>query len=196
MHPTTRITNSKTTGIILNQSLTRGQKVKSRREREIWNSFLHFREEKEKPEIPFPSFEKKKRNLKIYSQLSRGEREMGILFSSFKKGKRKWKYFLHFRGEKEKFEMLFLNFEKRNREFIFSERRKRNFPRHLAFKEGIFILIRNGPFLTSNIPPKPHYIAVFYHTSDPEECIFLSKIYSISHRKRKGNSEQNLVNRE
>ena len=58
--------------------------------------------------------------------------------------------------------MLFPNFEnrKRNREFIIFERRKRNFPRHLAFKEGIFILIRNGPFLTSNMPPKPHYDAV------------------------------------
>ena len=94
--------------------------------------------------------------------------------------------------------MLFPNFEKRkrNREFIFFERRKRNFPRHLAFKEGILILIRNGPLQTSNIPPKHYYIAVCHHTSDPEECTFLSKIYSISHRKRKGNSKQNLIDRE
>ena len=85
------------------QSLTRGQKIPSRREREIWNSFLQFREKKEKPEIPFTSFERKQRNLKEYSQLSRGEREMDFLFSSFKKRKRKWKQFLPFREEKEKF---------------------------------------------------------------------------------------------
>ena len=34
------------------------EKVQSRREREIQNSFLQFREKKEKPEIPFPSFER------------------------------------------------------------------------------------------------------------------------------------------
>ena len=75
--------------LVTDQSLTRGQKVQSRREREIKNSFLQFREKKEKPEILFTSFERKKRNLKEYSQLSRGEREMDILFSSFKKRKRK-----------------------------------------------------------------------------------------------------------
>ena len=94
--------------------------------------------------------------------------------------------------------MMFPNFEKRkrNREFVFFERRKRNFPRLLAFKEGILILIRNDSFLTSNFPPKAHYTAVCHHTSDPEECIFLSKICSISHRKRKRNCEHNLINRE
>ena len=71
------------------QSLTRGQKVQSRREREIKNSFLQFREKKEKPEIPFASFEREKIILKEYAQLSRGEREMYFLFSSFKKRKRK-----------------------------------------------------------------------------------------------------------
>ena len=68
-----------------NQSLTRGQKVQSRREREIWYSFLQFREEREEPEIPFPGFEKGKRNLKKGSPLSRSERERDFLFSSFKR---------------------------------------------------------------------------------------------------------------
>ena len=77
--------------ISLCQALTRGQKVQSRREREIWNYFLQFREEKEKFENPFPSFEKRKRNLKKDSQLSRRERERNIIFSSFKRRKRKWK---------------------------------------------------------------------------------------------------------
>ena len=44
------------------QWLTRGKKVKSRREREIQKLFLQFREEKEKSEFPFP--------------ISRGEREI------------------------------------------------------------------------------------------------------------------------
>ena len=56
--------------IILAQSLTRGQKVQSRREREIKNSFLQFREKKEKPEIPFASFEREKRILKEYDSFS------------------------------------------------------------------------------------------------------------------------------
>ena len=83
--------NGKILAIIANfsQSLTRGQKVQSRREREIKNSFLQFREKKEKPEIPFASFEREKRILKEYAQLSRGEREMDFLCSSFKKRKRK-----------------------------------------------------------------------------------------------------------
>ena len=71
------------------QSLTRDQKVQSRRESEISNSFLQFREKKEKPEIPFTSFEREKRILNEYAQLSRGEREMDFLCSSFKKRKRK-----------------------------------------------------------------------------------------------------------
>ena len=97
------------------QCVTRGQKVQSRREREIWNYFLQFREEKEKSDNPFPSFKKRKRNLKKDSQLSRRERERDILFSSFKMRKRKWKKIHHFREETEKFEMLFSNFEKRKR---------------------------------------------------------------------------------
>ena len=55
---------------------------------------------------------------------------------------------------------------------------KRNFSKPLAFKKGF--LISNGPFLTLNIPPKPSQ-----HTSNPETCIFFSKIWSIFHRKRK-----------
>ena len=41
------------------------QKVQSRREREIWNWSLQFWVEKEKSKIPFPSFEKRKINLKF-----------------------------------------------------------------------------------------------------------------------------------
>ena len=72
-----------------NQCVTRGQKVQSRSEREFLNYFLQFREEKEKSDNPFPSFKKRKRNLKKDSQLSRRERERDILFSSFKMRKRK-----------------------------------------------------------------------------------------------------------
>ena len=97
------------------QSLRRGQKVQSRREREIWYSFLQFREEKEKPEIPFPSFERRKRNLKKGSPLSRRERERGFLFSSFERRKRTFLTNLQFREEKEKSEILFSSFEKRKR---------------------------------------------------------------------------------
>ena len=55
------------------------------------NSFLQFREKKEKPEILFTSFWRKKRNLKtkIFSTFERRKREMDIIFSGFKKRKRK-----------------------------------------------------------------------------------------------------------
>ena len=126
------------------QSLTRGQKVQSRREREIWYSFLQFREEKEKPEIHFPSFERRKRNLKKGSPLSRRERERDFLFSSFERRKRIffkisnfekrkrnlkffspvlrrereiWKRVLHFREEKEKW-ILFSQHSRGEREFL------------------------------------------------------------------------------
>ena len=113
---------------VLKQSLTRGQKVQSRREREIWYSFLQFREEKEKPEIHFPSFERRKRNLKKGSPLSRRERERDFLFSSFERRKRIflkspisrrereiWNSFPQFWEEKEKFGKGFSTFEKRKR---------------------------------------------------------------------------------
>ena len=54
----------------------------------------------------------------------------------------KVKPIFHVREEKAQFLMLFPYYEKR----------QRNFPIHLNFKEGILILIRNGPFLTSNTP--------------------------------------------
>ena len=44
------------------QSLTRGKKAQSRRERETQKQFLPFREEKEKFEFPLTNFEKRKRN--------------------------------------------------------------------------------------------------------------------------------------
>ena len=85
------------------QGLTRAKKSQSRREREIWKQFLQFREEKEKSEFPFPSFEREreiKKNIlnfreekekseknilntreekeksKFFAQASRGEREI------------------------------------------------------------------------------------------------------------------------
>ena len=90
--------------------MTRGQNVKSRGEREIWNSFLQFREEKEKFKIIcqvsrrereifqeilweiliFSRFREEKENSKILSPISRGEREI-------------WKEYFQFREEKEKF---------------------------------------------------------------------------------------------
>ena len=59
----------------------------SRGEREFFKS-LQLREEKEKSEILFPSFEKRKRNLEKGSPLSRREREMDIIFSRFERRKR------------------------------------------------------------------------------------------------------------
>ena len=132
-----------TLSIIWCQSLTRGQKVQSRREREILYSFLQFWEEKEKPEIHFPSFERRKRNLKKGSPLSRRERERDFLFSSFERRKRIffkisnfekrkrnlkffspvlrrereiWKRVLHFREEKEKW-IFFSQISRGEREF-------------------------------------------------------------------------------
>ena len=46
-----------------------------RREREMLNVVLQFREEKEKFEILFSSFERRKRNLKFLSLVLRRERE-------------------------------------------------------------------------------------------------------------------------
>ena len=88
--------------INVHQWLTRGKKVNSRGEREIWKQFLPFREGKEKSEFLFPSFEKRKRNLKIISLISRGERKSWIPFPQF-------------REEKEKSNKIFLTFEKRKR---------------------------------------------------------------------------------
>ena len=64
----------------------------SRVEREIWDSDLEFREEKEKFEIPISNFESRKRNFKFL---------FGI------------------QEHKEKFEIIISCFEKRNRELIF-----------------------------------------------------------------------------
>ena len=133
--------------------MTRGKKVKSRREREIWNLFLQFREEKEKSVFPFPTFEKRKRNLNSISTLSRGEREIWISFPQFREEKEKsefyfhtferrkrnlnfispvlrrereiWILFPHFREEKEKSEFHFPTFE----------RRKRNLTNIINFRE-------------------------------------------------------------
>ena len=100
------------------QWLTRGKKVKSRREREIWKLFLQFWEEKEKSEFPFPSFEKRKRNQTKCSQLSRREREIRQNVLNFREEKEKSMFFaqasrvereilntcLQFREEKENIE--------------------------------------------------------------------------------------------
>ena len=90
----------------LRQSLTRGQKVQLRREREIWNYFLQFGEEKENSDIPFSSFEKGKRNLQKGSPLSRREREWHFLFSGFERRKRNFKKNLKFREEKRNLKFL------------------------------------------------------------------------------------------
>ena len=84
------------------QWLTRGKKVQSRREIEIWIPFPHFREEKEKFENNFSNFERRKRKLNSLSPVSRGEREI-------------WKQFLLFREEREKVKFPFPSFEKRKR---------------------------------------------------------------------------------
>ena len=74
------------------------------------------REEKEKFDILFSNFEKRKRNLKFLSPVSRGEREI-------------WKKVLHFREEKEK-GIFFSQVSRGEREFFLKvsnfEKRKRN----------------------------------------------------------------------
>ena len=94
--------------------------------------------------------EKRKRNLKTISPISRGKREISNQFLHFREEKEKfendsplsrgereiWKLILHFREKNEKFVRLFDNFEKRkrNREFGFFERRKRiSFNNSLVF---------------------------------------------------------------
>ena len=157
----------------------------SREERETGNSFPQFREEKEKSKRIFTIFERRKRNgfsilklqeekekVKTISPFSRREREILNAVPQFWEEKEKSRVH-NFREEKEKFPQTSC-FQRRDLDFD----------------------IWNGPFLTSNMLPKRHYIAVCHHTSDPDECIFLSKIWSISHRKRKRNCEQNLINRE
>ena len=78
-------------------------------------------------------FEKRKRNLKTISPISRGEREIWIPCHSFEKRKRNlksislisrgereiWIPFPQFREEKEKSDKIFSTFEKRKRNFIY-----------------------------------------------------------------------------
>ena len=86
------------------------------------------REEKEKFDILFSNFEKRKRNLKFISPVSRGEKEIwkkvlhfreekekGIFFSQVSRGEREFFLNLQFREEKEKSEILFPSSEKRKR---------------------------------------------------------------------------------
>ena len=80
--------------------------------------------------------------------------------------------------------MLFPYFEKRkrNQEFIIFERRKRNFP-----------------FMTSNIPPKPHYITVFHLTLNPENAYFSLKLKQFSQdekEKQRTESHKSRVERD
>ena len=60
------------------------------------------REEKEKFDILFSNFEKRKRNLKLISPVSRGEKKIEKRFSTFEKRKRKGFYFLEIRDKNEK----------------------------------------------------------------------------------------------
>ena len=124
------------------QSLTRGQKVQSRREREIFFSFLQFWEEKEKPEIPFPSFERRKRYLKKWFSICEKRKRKGFSFIKFReetenfvnkspisrREREIWNSFPQFWEEKEKFgkgsplwrreremDIIFSRFERRKR---------------------------------------------------------------------------------
>ena len=85
-------------------------------------------EEKEKFDILFSNFEKRKRNLKFLSPVSRREgeiwksvlhfrevKEKGIFFSQVSRGEREFFKSLQLREEKEKSEILFPSFEKRKR---------------------------------------------------------------------------------
>ena len=162
------------------QCVTRGQKVQSRREREIWNCFLQFREEKEKFENPFPSFEKRKRNLKKDSQLSRRERERNILFSSFKRRKRKWKLIHHFREETGKFEMLFSNSERRKRNLKtdspLSRQEREMKILFSSFKRRKRILKTNSPNVFSNFSSNRFPERMHSHIG----CICLSFLHCVS----------------
>ena len=102
------------------QWLARGKKVKSRREREIWKQFLQFREEKEKSEFPFHSFERRKRNLNFLSTgFERRQRNLNFL-SPVSRGEREiWISFPQIREEKEKSEFPFHSFERRKRNLNF-----------------------------------------------------------------------------
>ena len=131
--------------------MTRGQNVKSRGEREIWNSFLQFREEKEKFKIIchvsrrereicqeilweiliFSRFREEKENSKILSPISRGEGE-------------KWKEYFQFREEKEKFKKQILWSEKRKSYFfyfyaLYQFGKKCNFAKWNLFGEDFWI---------------------------------------------------------
>ena len=100
------------------------------------------REENEKFEVLFSNFEKRTRNLKFLSPVSRGEREIwkkvlhfwekkekGVFFSQVSRGEREfclkspisrreiWKRVLHFREEKEKW-ILFSQDSRGEREFL------------------------------------------------------------------------------
>ena len=92
------------------QALTRCQKVKSRREREIWNQYLEFREEKREMSRSVFWFEKRTR--------------------IFAKNNREICNFLQFREEKEKFWKQISWFERRSRRrdfklfFLFSKLEK------------------------------------------------------------------------
>ena len=102
----------------------------SRRERETWNSFPQFREEKEKFEKVFFTFEKWKR--KGFSFLKfREEKEIFFLKSPTSRREREiWNSFPQFWEEKEKFGKGFSTFEKRKRNgyyFLKIREEKENF---------------------------------------------------------------------
>ena len=91
---TMSLTNNEKTMLVWKHWGTRGKKVQSRREREIWKNILQFREEKEKG-ISF---------LKV-----REEKEKFFKwFSTFEKRKRKGFHFLEIREENEKFKIQIL----------------------------------------------------------------------------------------
>ena len=55
---------------------------------------------------------------------------------------------------------------------------------------------RNFPFLTSNIPPKPHYITVFHQTSNPENMNNMKHFSQEEKEKQRTESHESRVERD
>ena len=93
------------------------------------------------------TFERRKRNGFSMLKLQEEKRESENNISFFEKRREMLNHVPLFREEKEKPRVH--NFREEKEKFSFSD---------------------------IKYPPKPHYITVFHQTSNPEKCIFLSKI--------------------
>ena len=102
----------------IRQCVTRVKNVKSRREREIWNKFLQFREQKEKFEINFSTFKKRKRNLKTILHFWEEKEKCEIIFLLLRREIEIQKQHFHHQEEKEKYENNLSTFEKRKRNIV------------------------------------------------------------------------------